>query len=393
MIEEEFETQVDDEAEKSQFIHNRSLRRSRDMALEADDADTEDTDKAGAVLRGGNLVRRRSSMWEHRRNSVKAPSWKSTSPSLWTNEQVCDWIEQMGSPFSGYKPLFATNNTTGEQLLSFKESDLREYAINNPLHRLELYRRIRALKTSTISGKQASTCNLMSVAIIITHILAVEPDMGPAAPPESVAPAKSDEKRFIAIADFPGAAGGKLAFTAYSQFVLVKEITRDWFQMRAVDDGRTGLVPTNYIKPYTPSEEELLLESDRPRTASTSLGVPPKPKHVASAGTMERARSLSTGGAQSMIVVADFFGVPPKLSLKKGEEVTLVARKTADWYEVSTSDGRKGYAPANFLRDASTSKVMFRAVADYNGTGNRRSGELKDKLTFHRGRFRTNSGP
>ena len=191
--------------------------------------------------------------------------------------------------------------------------------------------------------------------------------------------ANADERRFIAIADFAGAPGGKLAFKAQAQFVFVKEITKDWFQMRAVDDGRTGLVPTNYIKPYQASADELSMEPDLARGQS---GSPPtgKAKHTGSVSTLERARGSAS--AVAMVVIADFVGAPPKLSLKKGDEVKLVARKTADWYEVITADGRKGYAPASFLKDASNIKVVFRAIADYSGGGNRLSFVKGEVLTL-----------
>jgi hypothetical protein len=137
------------DVEKIQYQKKKqSLKRGTAM-IEPDDDEDRQSDEE--VVPG---VRRTSSLWMKKRTSLSVPTWKTTSPQLWSNELVCQWISQMEEPFSGYLTIFLKSGLTGEMLLGLKESDLKGMCINNPLHRLELYRRIRSLKTSTVSGKR-----------------------------------------------------------------------------------------------------------------------------------------------------------------------------------------------------------------------------------------------
>jgi hypothetical protein len=155
---EEVMEEEDDLAEKMTFRKQHSLhRRIRAQITSSDDDDEFDKENETAIADTSKpLLQRKSSQWDRRRSIVLAqPSWKTTSPINWSNADVCDWIDQMGCPFSTYKTVFAQQKITGASLLELKESDLKEFCINNPVHRMELYRRMRGLKTSTLSGKQA----------------------------------------------------------------------------------------------------------------------------------------------------------------------------------------------------------------------------------------------
>ena len=125
-----------------------------------EEAENEEDEDIGPLPPGAVAakLRRRSSRWSVKRGSMSLESWRTTSPMNWTDEHVCDWIEQMGTPFNVYRPLFAEQKITGRSLVSMKESDLKGVCVNNPVHRMELYRRIRALKSMTLSGKQSRLC-------------------------------------------------------------------------------------------------------------------------------------------------------------------------------------------------------------------------------------------
>jgi uncharacterized protein YgiM (DUF1202 family) len=88
---------------------------------------------------------------------------------------------------------------------------------------------------------------------------------------------------------------------------LVHRVNNNWFDVQK-EDGTHGLVPANYL-------EEYVL----------------KP-------VLFRA-------------TAAYSGAPGKLALAYGEEMTLVKKKTADWFEVVKATGEAGLVPSNYIEE------------------------------------------
>lgn len=121
------------------------------------------------------------------------------------------------------------------------------------------------------------------------------------------------------------------------QVRVISETDANWWEV-ATTDGRTGLAPVNYLQPVAP--------------------------------TTFRAISSFTGRAG-------------QLSFGKGEELTLVERKNANWFEVANKRGMRGLAPSNYLEEIGASAdgsdgagSTMRALADFHGSG------LKVSLTL-----------
>ncbi len=109
----------------------------------------------GASVSAMSMKRKQASLFARRRSSVALlSSFRILPPIEWKPEHVADWIFQMGSPYTEMKSNFA--NINGAKLLEMHEGDLKTIKISNPVHRLELYRRMRNLKTSTVNGTQPS---------------------------------------------------------------------------------------------------------------------------------------------------------------------------------------------------------------------------------------------
>ena len=110
---------------------------------------------------GGMSMRsKQASLFARRRSSVALLSpYRTIPPVQWKPEHVGEWIFQMGSPYTELKTNFA--KVDGPKLLKMSESDLKDLKISNPVHRLELYRRMRNLKTSTVNGTLPSKFNVM----------------------------------------------------------------------------------------------------------------------------------------------------------------------------------------------------------------------------------------
>jgi hypothetical protein len=94
------------------------------------------------------------SEYARRQSTIKddKPSFHETAPMDWNTQEVAAWLDAMGPPLGEYARAFNSAQITGSRLMEFKESDLKKLNVINPVHRLELFRRIRGLKAASLDG-------------------------------------------------------------------------------------------------------------------------------------------------------------------------------------------------------------------------------------------------
>ncbi len=225
------------------------------------------------------------------------------------------------------------------------------------------------------------------------------PMLPPAPLPAAPSPSMKELRRMVVVGDFQGK-GKKITLHAGDEVVVLNETDVNWWEVRAAD-GRTGLAPVNYLQPVAPvrfravhayvgrggkqisfskGEELTLVERKNANwiEVANSNGM----RGLAPSNYLEEFDPDGDDVNVMMRAIADFTGSGLKVSLTSGEEVTLLRRKSTDWYEVRKSDGRKGLAPSSYLEEFVPVPVHFRVVAEYRGVGGKLSLKFGERLTL-----------
>jgi len=207
----------------------------------------------------------------------------------------------------------------------------------------------------------------------------------------------------VVIADFQGQ-GRKIRLHAGDEVRVISETDANWWEV-ATTDGRTGLAPVNYLQPvalttfraisaftgragqlsFGKGEELTLVERKNANWFEVTnkrgmRGLAPS-NYLEEIGVSADSGE-GDGAGTTMRALADFHGSGLKVSLTLGEEVVLVRRKTADWFEVRKADGRRGLAPSSYLEEFVPATVVFRVIADYRGGGTKLNLKYGERLTL-----------
>jgi uncharacterized protein YgiM (DUF1202 family) len=219
----------------------------------------------------------------------------------------------------------------------------------------------------------------------------------PAAPPAPKNTTPTIPKRMRVVHEFEGS-GRKISLQAGDEVVVLDEVDANWWQVRTTD-GRVGLAPTNYLQVMPPvmfraistftgragqlsfvkGEELTLIERKNANWFEVVDA-----KGIRGLVPSNYVEEFDPDAVYDVMyrAIADFTGSGLKVSLKQGEEVQLIRRKSTDWFEVKKANGQRGLAPSNYLEEFVPVPKMFKAIAEYRGSGQKLPLRVGDKMTL-----------
>ena len=90
-----------------------------------------------------------------------------------------------------------------------------------------------------------------------------------------------------------------------------------------------------------------------------------QPRYAIRSNYIQELSEGSTASGEDSIryrAICDHQGSGLKLSFKLGEEMSLINKKSLDWYDVRKANGQRGLAPANHLEEFVPVAKQYRAM-------------------------------
>ena len=178
----------------------------------------------------------------------------------------------------------------------------------------------------------------------------------------------SQETHLVAKYDYLAENAVELTMKKGDRLLLVDD-TKDWWKVKALDSGREGFVPSNFVKIFKPKQSlftKILKKDAKKKNSDSKLSSCPSPsmnngdpllRSRFNNGNMLNSTETFTLG-QCMPASAKFQYTAQRsdeISLSRGERIMVIEKSNDGWWRGRNDAGGVGWFPSNYVEEVNSS--------------------------------------